>query len=589
MATQRRNTASPARRTPEQNKRLTIFIICAVLAVALVIGLTVGLVALFAEPKDDGLILPNVTVGGVNIGGMTPAEAESALELSVAEPLTRKDLTLELPGASLVLAPGDTKVQLDVQALVQAAYRYGRSGSAVENRLIRARAETTAYIVPLLPYLELDTDYIRGAVEAFCDSYSIEISNPTVVVEGQRPQYVKPEYDEDGNPVGEDPNLSATHQVMTIVTGTPQFLLESEDLMGAILDAYSLLRLTVNYEAPKRIEPEKVDLAALFKEYCILPEDAEMDEKTFEITPEVIGYGFRIEDVQKALDEAGYGKEVKITLGFLMPDITEKAFGELFQDVLATFTATAKDEKPNANRDNNLMVSCEAINGYVLKPGESFDFNKILGPRTSEKGYLSAPDYTGSAVSSIGGGIAQTASALHYCAILAGLPVNERHTNSYAVFYTPLGTDAAINYGKQNLVFTNTFDEPIRILAEADGDKVTIRLMGTETREYVPTIESDIIKTFEPDTIHQSMSKDNAYGYENGQVIQAAHTGYRIEVYYARYDEETQELIGRDLLYQVSYAKVDQVVVRIEGADDPDPSDPTKPSEPDTTDPSKKP
>lgn len=589
MATQRRNTASPARRTPEQNQRLTIFIICAVLAVALVIGLIVGLVALFAEPEDDGRILPNVTAGGVNIGGMTPAEAESALELSVVEPLTRKELTVELPGTSLVLSPGDTKVQLDVKALVQAAYRYGRSGSAVENRLTRAKAETTAYIVPLLPYLELDTDYIRGAVEAFCDSYSIEISHPTVVVEGQRPQYIKPEYDEEGNLVGEDPNRNATHQVMTIVTGTPQFLLESEDLMDAILDAYSLLRLTVNYKAPNRIEPEAVDLAALFKEYCTLPEDAEMDEKTFEITPEVVGYGFRIEEVQKLLDEAGYGKEVQIPLGFLMPDITERAFGELFQDVLATFTATAKDEKPNANRDNNLLVSCEAINGYVLKSGESFDFNKVLGPRTSEKGYLSAPDYTGSAISSIGGGISQTASALHYCAILAGLPVNEHHTNPFAVFYTPLGTDAAINYGKQNLVFTNTFDEPIRILAEADGDKVTIRLMGTETREYVPTIESDIIKTFEPSTIYQSMGKDNAYGYEDGQVIQAAHTGYRIEVYYARYDEETQELIGRDLLYQVSYTKVDQVVVRIEGADEPDPSDPTKPSEPDTTNPSKKP
>ncbi len=581
MATPRKNTARP--RTPEQNTRLTIFIICAVCSIALIVGLSFGISALFQEPYDDGRILPNVTAGGVNIGGMTPQEATNALQVSVADPISRKELTVELPGASLTLAPADTKATLDVAALVEAAYRYGRTGSAQENKQTRAKAETTPYILPLLPYLELDEAYIQSAVQTFCDSYSISISQPTATISGDRPEYIQP--DEKDTEENQDPNANAVHQTLTITTGTPHFVLDSQDLYDAVLDAYSLLELKVSYQAPNQIEPDALDLEAIFEEYCQLPVDAEMDDKTFQITPEVIGYGFDIEAVQAAIDEAGYGQTLTISLGFLLPDITEKSFGELFQDVLATFTSSTKNEGDTKGRDQNLEVSCEAINGTVVKPGEVFDFNKILGPRTSEKGYVSAPNYEGSPLNSVGGGISQTASALHYCALLAGLQIDERHAHVFAMGYTPLGTDAAITYGKENLVFTNTTAEPIRILAEAKGGKVTIQLLGTETREYKPMVEADIVKTLKPETIYQAMDKDNVYGYKDGQVLQTAYTGYTIEVYYCRYDAETNSLIGRDLLYEIRYEKCDQVVVRIEG-EEPTPTEPsgstssTKPTEP---------
>ncbi len=579
MATPRKNTAQP--RTPEQNRRLTIFIICAVCSIALIVGMAFGISALFREPSDDGLILPNVTAGGINIGGMTPQEATNALQVSVADPLSRKELTVVLPGASLTLAPTETKVQLDVASLVEAAYRYGRTGSAQENKQIRAKAETTAYILPLLPYLTLDHGYIQTTAQAFCDSYSVSISQPTATISGDRPSYTPP--DEDGNPSPENDNV--THQILTITTGTPHFVLNSQDLYDTILDAYSLLQLKVNYQAPNQIEPDALDLEALFKEYCQLPVDAEMDDKTFQITPEVIGYGFDIAEVQAAIDQAGYGQTVTISLDFLLPDITEQSFGELFQDVLAAFTSNASNDGDTKNRDQNLKISCEAINGTVVKPGEVFDFNKILGPRTSEKGYVSAPNYEGSPLNSIGGGIGQTASALHYCALLAGLQIDERHAHPFAMDYTPLGTDAAITYGTENLIFTNTTSEPIRILAEAKGGKVSIQFLGTETREYKPMVEADTIQTLEPETIYQSMDKDNVYGYKDGQVLQTAHTGYTVEVYYCRYDAETNTLIGRDLLYEIRYEKCDQVVVRIESGEPKptEPSDttsPTKPTEP---------
>ncbi len=556
-------------RIKARNKRITLLAVSACLCLTLLACVGTGLYLLLREPEDDGRIIANVTVGGVNIGGMTPAEATNALQVSIAQPIASIDLVVELPGATLTLAPANTKAQLDLETLVRDAYALGRNGSNLEKNLSRA----SGHVIPLLSYLDLDLDYIRKAVEDFATGYSIYITQPSVTLEGERPVYVPPteedEEAEDGT--GEEPEEPAppqepvpvVHQVLTVTMGTPQFILDAQDLYDAVLDAYSLFNMSISYQAPDRIEPDPLDLQAIFDAYCIYPQDAVLDPDTFVITPEIVGYGFDIETLQALIDEAYYGDKVQITLDFLMPDITTKSFGEMFQDVLGTYVSTTTDA-PNANRDANVLLSCQAINGYVIKPGEVFDFNRILGPRTTDKGYHNAPNYSGSTTSSVGGGITQTASVLHYCALLAGLQIDEHHYHRYSVPYTLIGTDASINYGSENLVFTNNTDFPIRILATYQEGQLTVTMLGTEVRDYVPSLEIDVLETVEPGTVYQYMTKDNVFGYEDGQILESAITGYTVELFLIHRDPETGEEILRQSLATVSYDKRDQQVVRIE-------------------------
>ncbi len=612
-------TALHLERIKARNKRIAILAVSICLCIVLLAGVFTGLYFLLRAPKDDGKILPNVSVGGVNIGGMTPEEATNALQVSVYRTVSQQSMVVELPGASLVLKPADTKVQLDLEALVEDAYAYGRSGSNLEQNLLRAQAEKRVHTIALLPYLNLDLDYIRSTVEEFCAGYSILITQPSVSLSGDRPVYIPPveeeelpdeENPDEENPEGPDEESPVTpdgeedltppatepeppeepeeeedpiiHQVLSLTVGTPQFLLESSDLYASILDAYSLLQMHPEYEAPNRIEPEKLDLIKIFEEFCVAPEDAALDPKTFLVTPEVVGYGFDIAAVQSLLDEAEYGQTIDVTLGFLMPDITEKAFSYLFQDVLAEYTSQLVDVA-NANRDKNVQLSCEAINGYVIKSGESFDFNLILGPRTTDKGYKNAPNYSGSTTYSVGGGITQTASVLHYCALQAGLQITERHAHRYAVPYTTIGMDASIDYGKENLVFVNTTSDPIRIEATASGSTVHIRFLGTNVHSYRMELEAEVISTVKPGTTYQIMAPDNIMGYQNGQVLTPAHTGYTIRVYRYRVDIETGERLQRQLMYTATYDKRDQIVVRIEATPVLPPINPT---EPQPTDPS---
>ncbi len=194
MGTEKR-TNTPAghlQRIQARNRRIAMLAVSICLCLAVIAGIVVGLVFLLQEPVDDGLILPNVVAGGVNIGGMTPEEATSALRVSLYDRICTQSLSVELPGATLTLAPEDTKASLDLEALVADAYAYGRSGSDLENKLTRAKAEKTHYTIALLSYLNLDLSYIRSAVDAFCDSYSIRITQPTVSITGTRPVYVPP-------------------------------------------------------------------------------------------------------------------------------------------------------------------------------------------------------------------------------------------------------------------------------------------------------------------------------------------------------------------------------------------------------------
>ena len=535
-----------------RNRRIIILTLSLCLFLMAAAGIMTGLYVWSQNREVDDKILDNVIVGGVNIGGLTKEDAINAITLSVEPKLTGESMVVLLDNDTLELSPELTGITLYVEDLVDAAFAYGRTGTRLEQSIAKAQAKTKSHTIALLPYMRLNLSKIRNAVETFCDGYSVEMVDPVVSIEGLRPSYV----------VGGD-NSNAVHQTLTITMGSPESYLDPNDLYYAILDAYSLLQLELRYAVPVLVEPQKPNAQQIYDTYCLSPADAILDPKTFEVTPEVYGYGFNVFMLQRQIDRAEYGQTLQITLDFLLPDITAEALaGDLFQDLLVSYTAASAGS--SAARNQNLATSCAKINGLVLKSGETFDFNEVLGPRTVERGYASAPTYTGSTSNIVGGGISQTASALYYCALRAGLQIDEQHFHRYAMTYTPMGTDAAIS-NTENLVFTNTTSAPIRILAEANGGSVKITFLGTEDKEYLLDIESVTVAQFAPEIIYQSMQKDNVYGYKDGNVIQSGLIGYQIETYLCKYDPVTGVLVSRELLSTVSYEKRDIIIIKIEG------------------------
>ena len=578
----RRPTRSPAGRQPTSrqmaSRRKAVMqqraaligggcVLLAVLIVVLVFWLTGR-----SNVRDDGKILPNVYAAGIDLGGMTPEEARSALHLATDKTFSQTDMVVQLPGNQIRLSPADTSAGLDVDAVVDAAYGYGRGGSDEEYAQAVRQAEQSTHTIALLPYLSLDLDQIQATIQTFCDTYSSHMTQPEAHLEGDRPAY-DPEY----------PDLEADHQTLVITMGQPDYILDTGSIYDRVLDAYSLNQMTVEYEPPTRSEPKRPVAAELFQQFCIAPANAVLDDVTFEATPEVYGYGFSIPVLQQMIDNAGYGETIQIQLDFLMPNVTvTELVKDLFRDSLATYTAANQSGNSTA-RDTNLRLSAEAINGIVIKDGETFSFNNVVGDRTPQKGYQQVSELRGGKETLVlGGGVSQTASALYYCALLADLDILERHNSQYATSYAPLGLDAYVDWGIQDLRFRNNTGAPVKIIAQANGSQVTVQLLGNDKLDYTIRIVTEVVETLEYQERVQIVDKDNILGYTTGQILQAGITGYEVQTSVDKLEKGTGTVLSSTLVDTSSYASRDQVVIALEpGPTDPtDPTDPIQPSDP---------
>ena len=578
------NQFSPHGSTLAKNRKIIMISICAVAAV-LLISTIVGIWFFLGNPNDDGLILNNVMVSGINLGGMTKKQAEDALLQATSNTYTKNDMVVELPDATIHLSPADTGAELDIKEVVKAAYEYGRTGSRAEREAIREASLTTTHHISLLNYLNLNLDYIKGELDAYGAAF-----NSTYVPSSVSFDIGVPILDA-GNPNFRE---DAPCQVMTLTIGMPGRYIDIDALYNQILDAYSFhkFHVTAQMSSEEKL-PDPLDIEALYAAYRVEPTDAYLDVVTTKVVPEIYGYDFDLEQAKLLMEQAKYGDTVEIPFRFLLPEVHGVGLSDLlFRDVLGAFKT---EHTNNPNRNTNLTLACAKINGLVLDPGETFDFNTVVGERTSAAGYKSADAYSnGETVKTLGGGICQVSSTLYYCTLLADLEIVTRSPHSYVSSYMPMGTDATVSWGGPDFAFKNSTNYPIRIEAKVEDGFVHVQLVGTDEKDYYIEMEYEIIGSEAPEIIYQDVDEDNPDGYEDGDTIVSAYKGYTVKTYKVKYDKETGELIAREYDRTSRYKKRDKVVARIEKPTEPPteapaPEDPTETMPPEDDSPTENP
>ena len=461
----------------EQNRKVALVALCAA-ALVLILAFMGIFFASTADPYDK-TILNNVILGDVNVGGMTKDEAISALKQATARTYPVLDMVVDLEGNELRLSPADTGVSLDVKAAVNAAYDYGRTGTNAEKEQAYLDSLVGNHIIGLLPYLELNDAFILGVLESYAQDSGSTLTQTSYGLEGGLPDLDDPDFDPDTAPT----------QMLVILMGTPGIGFDATDVYEQILDAYSLHDFTVTVEGLDTVaEPDPVDLEAVYKEFCIEPVNATVDHQNHKVIPGTYGLGFDIEKAQKLIEQAEYGEKVRIPMEYIAPTVLNEDM--FFQDVLAEYETTYKDR---GNLQTNLQLACEAINGTVLNPGESFSFNNIVGQRTSAKGYKHADDQiTDEKNRILGGGISQVSSALYYCTLVADLNVTSRTSHAIVPGYSDYGLDAAVGWTSPDFKFTNTLGLPIQIQASASNGTVQVSILGTDERDYYVAMDYEI-------------------------------------------------------------------------------------------------
>ena len=140
-------------------------------------------------------------------------------------------------------------------------------------------------------------------------------------------------------------------------------------------------------------------------------------------------------------------------IAFTEPQITEDS--NLIANSIIHYTS-------NENRDHNISLACQTINGTIINPGEQFRWSSIVGNANKEKGYLKAPIIVnGQYVPDYGGGVCQVSTTIYNALLDTSIVPDELHHHGLPCAYAE--HDATVAYGYKDFVFTNSYPLPIQI------------------------------------------------------------------------------------------------------------------------------
>ena len=455
-----------------------------VMAAACLLAVLIGAAVYLCLPMPAG-----AAVDGFDLTGLPYWKARS-----VAKQMYPQPIRVSLPEEELRFEPRECGVKFDMRAAVGAA------------RKTRSNVE-------LRPFLKADEAAIRAALTSYAAKHDTTYRETEWHLAGTAPELTTDRFDP-----------TAEGQTLVVNVGLPEAHLDVEDAEEAILEAFShpltrngdLIALAVT---PERV-PEMPNWEALAAQVYLEPVNDAPDLETGGILPGRYGQSIDVSNV----DTPGYGHVVAFPLLYTAPDV----MGEdaLFQDVLGEYETK---HNTNENRNNNLRLLCQALNGHIVQPGETFSYNAVVGERTKEKGYLPAPAYSSRGlVDSIGGGVCQGSTTLYNCVLLADLEVVFRACHGAKVTYVPAGLDAAVNYLTTDFQFRNQYHFPVKILAEVSDGYVKIQLLGTDEKDFYVKMET-------------TSGEDDVAVYARS--------------YKCKYDKQTDELLSREIEAYSTYYK----------------------------------
>lgn len=224
------------------------------------------------------------------------------------------------------------------------------------------------------------------------------------------------------------------------------------------------------------------------KDAAISQYDAENNKFLFskEESGRVINREKLAEDLKAAVDAKDYDTLITVEGVDSLPSLTEAQAREQYR-IIGTFETKTTSNK---DRNTNIRLAAEALNGMIIPKGGVFSINECTGERTYDKGYRPAGAYVnGILVEEPGGGVCQVSSTLYNAVIFAGLNTTERYAHSYEPSYVNPGEDAMISFPNLDMKFENNTRDSVGILASFANQTLKISIYGIPVLEEGVTLE----------------------------------------------------------------------------------------------------
>ncbi len=226
------------------------------------------------------------------------------------------------------------------------------------------------------------------------------------------------------------------------------------------------------------------------------------------------------------------------------------------QQVSTFETSYAKSPHNAAGRVHNIKKAAGLIDATVVKPGEEFDTNAVLGPRYGETGWkLAAGIREGKYEQEYGGGVCQVSSTLFNAVMMADLTITERRPHSWPLSYVDIGRDATISTGGPNFKFVNSGDSEIVVAAHTTENKTLVVSIYGRPLPNGMTIQISSKATGRLPKLGTKTLLDESLPYATSRVEREERTG-RTSVTYKEYYDADGNRIKKDKAYEDKYRSI---------------------------------
>jgi vancomycin resistance protein YoaR len=477
----------------------------------------------------QGSMPRSTVVAGVDIGGLSPAAAATALERDLA-PRVIADHTVVADDVEAALSPAAAGITLDVDATVDVADDQPLNPWT---RLVSLFADQEVH-----PVITGEDTALSAQIETIATQVDRAPVDATIAIDGTTPSVVDPAdgrtLDREGSAEaitealasGGDPDTpielpvevapvhvgKAEAQRVLEETATPALsapvAIVSQDgaASGEIPVAAIAASLTFTPQEDGTlavaIDPAALQ-TALGDELAVFgtpAEDArfEISGGAVHIVPSVDGTGIDpthlAEQLLPVLSQPA-PRSVNAELGPVPADFTtEQAQALGITEQVGSFTT----HFTNSASGTNIRVVAQEVNGALVLPGETFSLNDFTGPRGTAQGYVPAGVISGGAfTTAVGGGISQFATTMFNAVFFAGLEDVHHKPHSYYISRYPAGREATVYEGQIDLQWRNDSDTGIYVQTTWVPGSITVTLWGTQRYE-IESVSGNRVNVREP-------------------------------------------------------------------------------------------
>ncbi|MGH1504300.1 MAG: VanW family protein [Acidimicrobiales bacterium] len=132
-------------------------------------------------------------------------------------------------------------------------------------------------------------------------------------------------------------------------------------------------------------------------------------------------------------------------------------------------------------RVTNIQLMADMVRGHVIRPGERFDLNEVVGKRTPEKGFVPAGAIAqGVLEAQVGGGVSQFVTTIFNAAFFGGLDFVEYQSHSLYFSRYPRGREATISWPKPDFIIENNTPYGVLVWPTYTDTSITVTFYSTQ-------------------------------------------------------------------------------------------------------------